>query len=149
NGRALRRIETGPNPRNNAAMAFDAAHGVVVLYGGEVYQSQLASDTWTWNGNYWTFRGGREAGGLPGHAMAYDSDRHVVVMFSWAYTSEWNGASWSNRSSSGPPGRAYHSMAYDPGRHVTVLFGGSNLAGTFFTDTWEWDGTTWTQRASS
>src|SRR5262245_56732341 len=42
-----------------------------------------------------------------------------------------------------------HAMAYDSARGVTVLFGGDlsyyNLTG----ETWEWDGDTWTLRATS
>ena len=33
-------------------------------------------------------------------------------------------------------------------RELVVLFGGETSSETF-ADTWEWDGTTWTQRASS
>src|SRR5436309_145576 len=40
--------------------------------------------------------------------------------------------------------RDRHAMAYDSARGRVVLFGGSGLG-----DTWEWDGTSWTQRASS
>src|SRR5262249_11910483 len=61
---------------------------------------------------------------------------------------EWDGATWTQRMPSpAPPPRAYGAMAYDPLRHVIVLFGGlasgtqANLG-----DTWEWDGTTWTDR---
>lgn len=42
-------------------------------------------------------------------------------------------------------GRNAHAMAYDSARGVTVLFGG----GDALHDTWEWDGTTWTQRATT
>ena len=38
-------------------------------------------------------------------------------------------------------------MAYDTARGRVVLFGGYN--GNYLDDTWEWDGTTWTQRATS
>ena len=44
-----------------------------------------------------------------------------------------------------PPGRGYHAMAYDAVRQRVVLFGGSNT-NTILNDTWEYDGTTWTQR---
>jgi hypothetical protein len=37
-------------------------------------------------------------------------------------------------------------MAYDLTRHVTVLFGGSNAGSPNLSDTWEWDGTAWTER---
>src|SRR5205807_1445284 len=37
-------------------------------------------------------------------------------------------------------------LAYDTIRGQTVLFGGTPDGITFFSDTWTWDGTTWTQR---
>jgi hypothetical protein len=37
-------------------------------------------------------------------------------------------------------------MSFDSGRGVTVLFGGFAGFGGFVTDTWEYDGTSWTQR---
>jgi hypothetical protein len=40
-------------------------------------------------------------------------------------------------------------MAYDSARHVTVLFGGSDYAGRVLGDTWEWNGMTWTERATT
>ena len=42
-----------------------------------------------------------------------------------------------------PPSRRSHGMAYDSARGVVVMFGG-NSAG-FLDDTWEYDGTTWTE----
>ena len=37
-------------------------------------------------------------------------------------------------------------MAYDAAREVTVLFGGSQFSNRWNDDTWEWNGTAWTQR---
>ena len=37
---------TSPPARADASMAYDAATGTVVLFGG--YDGQLAGDTWTW-----------------------------------------------------------------------------------------------------
>lgn len=47
-----------------------------------------------------------------------------------------------------PVGRAYAAMDYDSKRGRTVLFGGGNgpSSSQTLSDTWEWDGTTWTQR---
>jgi hypothetical protein len=42
-----------------------------------------------------------------------------------------------------PPTRYSHALAYDRDRHRVVLFGGGGASGTFFQDTWEWDGLTW------
>lgn len=52
-----------PTPRSGAAIAFDAATGQVVLFGGGVQATsrtgiQLAGDTWSWDGRDWTHRGG-------------------------------------------------------------------------------------------
>src|SRR5205809_7187970 len=40
---------TSPLPRTNAAMAYDAAAGTIVLFGGRVNGVQRG-DTWTWDG---------------------------------------------------------------------------------------------------
>jgi hypothetical protein len=37
-------------------------------------------------------------------------------------------------------------MAYDAATQTVVLFGGSGNGGVQFTDTWNWNGTTWTQQ---
>src|SRR5262245_57137524 len=68
------------------------------------------------------------------HAMAFDSDRGVMVLFGGitgttgstlsGETWEWDGATWVRRSTTGPVPRDAHSMVYDAARHVTVLYGG-------------------------
>ncbi|MEC7584336.1 MAG: kelch repeat-containing protein [Planctomycetota bacterium] len=91
------------------------------------------------------------------HAMAYDSQRGVTVLFGGREagfnelddTWEWDGTSWTQIASTGPSPRARHTMAYDSQRGVTVLFGGRNPSFNPIGDTWEWDGNTWTQVAST
>ena len=84
--------------------------------------------------------------------MAYDSDRHVTVLFSgiqWpgtydpGETWEWDGNAWTLVATDGPSPRCWHGMTYDAARHVTVLFGGADPNGVLG-DMWEWDGTVWT-----
>jgi hypothetical protein len=36
-------------------------------------------------------------------------------------------------------------MVYDSGLHAIVMFGGNDSNGNLFGDTWEWDGSNWTQ----
>ncbi|MBI4862842.1 MAG: protein kinase [Candidatus Riflebacteria bacterium] len=95
-------------------------------------------------------------------AAAYDSNRGRVVLFGGALgfsidllkfarkgdTWEWDGARWEPMSPPDQPSsRRRHAMAYDSGRHRVVLFGGSDdLALGGLSDTWEWDGKTWTER---
>ncbi len=103
----------------------------------------------------WAQRGMQEAAHDP--AMAYDSDRHVCVLFggytSRGWTMEWDGASWSVRSTTGPSPRFGHMMAYDSARHVTVMFGGAvDTSGgeVRINETWEWNGAagTWQFRCA-
>ena len=44
-----------------------------------------------------------------------------------------------------PSARRYFAMAYDAVRDVTVLYGGDDGDYNAFDDTWEWDGTNWTE----
>src|SRR5690242_17994803 len=57
---------------------------------------------------------------------------------------------WAQRGVNGPSARSNHAMAYDTARGVTVLFGGADgNGGGLGAETWEWDGTAWTQRVVS
>src|SRR5262245_18396442 len=66
-------------------------------------------------------------------------------------TWEWDGTNWSHAGGThAPPARMQHALAYVSERGRTVLFGG--LIAPFsgpLQDTWEWDGTDWTQRATA
>ena len=51
-----------------------------------------------------------------------------------------------------PTARYGHCMAYDSAREVVVMFGGNASAvwsANLLSETWEWDGATWTQRVSA
>lgn len=94
---------------------------------------------------------------LVAHVMAYDSWRERVVMFGGLSpnglsneTYEWDGASWTLAHPGGPGAptpRTDAAMAFDANRGVTVLVGGADASGVT-DETWEWDGFTWTLRAS-
>jgi len=88
-------------------------------------------------------------------SMAYDSDRHVTVLFGGNNASsiqfndtwEFDGTNWAQRFPAiSPPARALAQLAYDSLRHRCVLFGGQTYANSqlqITKDTWEWDGTNW------
>jgi len=61
-------------------------------------------------------------------------------------TWEWDGRSWIEHDVSGPSSRAVPAMGALQGK--VLLFGGVvHVVGATFeylTDTWEWDGSTWT-----
>jgi len=89
-------------------MAYDAARGVVVMFGGGVPGAGPSgippTDTWTWDGTIWT----RVAADGPTprylHAMAYDVKRQRVVLTGGnrsarpydvlSDTWEWDGSTW-------------------------------------------------------
>lgn len=143
-------------------MVFDEARGETVMYGGR--SASYLDDTWTWNGATWQLRMWDAPSAREFPRLAYDSWREVVVLFGGMGpgeggvahccprqdTWEWNGDTWTQRAAEGPPSRFGHGLAFDERRGVVVLFGGSTResfeADDLFGDTWEWDGTTWTQR---
>lgn len=141
---------TNPTPRYNAAMAFDAAHGVAVMFGG--YSGVREGDTWTWNGSDWTQVATTGCTPRNGHAMAYDEARGVTVLFGGfagarlGDTWEWDGTAWASRATSGPSGRQYLGLAYNAATQHVMLFGGQTGACSACRedDTWSWDGTAWT-----
>jgi hypothetical protein len=48
----------------------------------------------------------------------------------------------------GPAARSFQLTSHDSDRGENVLFGGQ-VTGGFLNDTWEWDGTEWTQVADT
>jgi hypothetical protein len=150
---------TRPQGRIFAAMSYDSARGVTVLFGGDDGDGNIFQDTWEWDGVTWTRMSpvtsppARET-----HVLAFDSSRNVTVLFSGvdssgnfrntlADTWTWNGTDWTqNMPPASPPGRAFASMTFDSVRGVCVLFGGYVQLEPV-NDTWEWNGSTWTQVA--
>lgn len=138
------------------AMAYDAARGVCVLFGGSTGGNGTGAigDTWTWNGNDWTnVTPATSPSARYSQAMTYDSAAGVVVLFggteylaagSQDDTWTWNGAAWTLKTpNASPPKTSYHAMAYDSIRGRSVMFGGRDVNDVFQNATWEWDGFTW------
>jgi CSLREA domain-containing protein/uncharacterized repeat protein (TIGR01451 family)/prepilin-type N-terminal cleavage/methylation domain-containing protein len=148
---------TSPPARHAFAMAYDAAHGVTVLFGG--LSSGLLADTWTWDGTTWTdVTAAVGPSARYASSMAYDSARGKIVLFGGYVgatsattneTWEWDGSAWTKMAPASSPGaRYYGAMAFDSSRGKTVLFGGSYSSppspSVSLNDTWEYNGSTWT-----
>ena len=150
-------LATSPPPRTNPAMAFDAARGVVVMFGGfDPVHGVFLDDTWEWNGEAWSLAAPADRPSPRQTALAYDAASRRVVLFGGVGhagatddTWEWDGLAWRPRLAVGGPPRRYgHVMSYDSRRRRVVLFGGQLTAALpAKTDTWEWDGDRWTQAA--
>jgi hypothetical protein len=149
------RPASGPSPRCEFGFAYDSFRGVSVLFGGSSTLDFAAvnSETWEWDGTQWTLRSSTGPSARCDNAMAFDSNRHVVVSFggyNGVYlgdTWEWDGALWQPVAGTAPAARADAFMAFDSIRNVMVLFGGQAANGGIFRDTWEYNGT-WVRRAT-
>jgi hypothetical protein len=140
----------GPEPRAEAAMAYDGRRRRVVLFGGYDRQkgaSRRFGDTWEWDGTRWERIDVEGPAARNNAAMVYDVARGRVVLFGGSTgrpsgeTWEWDGRRWE-RVGSADEGRYNCAMAYDARRGRIVRFGGwdgSKRRG----DTWEWDGSAW------
>ncbi|MDQ3991470.1 MAG: kelch repeat-containing protein, partial [Actinomycetota bacterium] len=160
--------ETSPPPRVWHAMAYDAARGQVVVFGGAPIQGGPGlGDTWVFEGDDWSLASPKVSPPPRwGHAMAYDSQRQRIVVFGGCCTSEgrpfgdtweWDGSTWTLRPpivdgqpGASPPARGLHAMAYDSANRRIVVFGGSRDPVPRFPapsddlgDTWTWDGVRW------
>ncbi|HEX4006090.1 MAG TPA: kelch repeat-containing protein [Acidobacteriaceae bacterium] len=139
-----------------AAIAYDAAHGQVLMFGGMGGPAGILDDTWTWNGTSWTQESpGTSPAARYGAAIAYDAAHGQVVLFggldangnSLGDTWVWNGTTWTQPTlAASPSARQYSGMAYDAAQGEVVLFGGQGQNPyPMFNDTWTWNGSTWTQ----
>jgi hypothetical protein len=159
-GAALVRLhgDLRPPTRYGHILVGDAARGDVVLFGGMRQQAPVA-ETWTWNGNAWTERQPAASPSARTFAAAtFDAGSARVLLFGgfaagamlgdlWA----WDGATWTLvDTGTGPRPRSSAGLAHDAVRGTTVLFGGSVApsVSSVRNDTWEWNGTAWTQRTS-
>lgn len=145
------RQDIGPSKRTLAGMAYLAATGRTLLFGGVADADRLLNDTWEWDGEGWVQLADTGPSPRRLHLIAFDSARNVAVLFGGYQedapvvltdTWEWDGDVWTQIENSGPKlGPGDSGMAYDSARKVTVLSGGSS--------TWSWDGNAWTQDADT
>ncbi len=131
-------------------MTYDAARQEVLLFGGHFSDTRL----WRFGGGAWSVAAPAASGpgATYGAAMAYDAARQVTVLFGGGFSPsnemwEWDGTAWTMVTPTGPvpPPRAEHGLVYDAARARTVLFGGYDDFANLATDTWVWDGMSWTE----
>jgi Galactose oxidase, central domain len=147
--------DKSPSARGYAGMAYDAAAGNVVLFGGKRSSSvaSVLSDTWLWNGVDWKQEHPAKrpsARAFP--AMTYDEAAGNVVLFggldskgdALGDTWVWNGTGWTQEHPATTPDVCYSAtMAYDETEGQVVLFGGLESNGEVCGNIWLWNGTNW------
>ena len=153
---------TSPSARLGAAMTFHAGLGQVLLFGGGT--PLINGETWTYDGGNWTqLAPAASPSARVGAQMVFDATRGVAVLYGGlasnvtvpppnSDTWEFDGTNWTQALPTANPGPRYqYGACFDALRSRVVLFGGnsSQLAGTPNSQTWEYDGTTWTLIATT
>ncbi len=148
---------TIPSGRFDPAVAYDAAHSQVVLFGGQNSSGAAIQETWTWNGTNWTkLSPATQPSGRWGARMAYDTATGNVVLFGGqsgtsTYLNDtwtWSGTTWAQLApATSPSTRADAAMAYDAATSTILMHGGKNSS--YSAETWSWNGTTWAKLSPS
>jgi hypothetical protein len=167
-----------PSPRTHARMAWDTTNQVGVLFGGRSLVdgatgvAHSADETWLWNGGRWLQRFPQNRPpARSAHSMAFDPNHGKVYVFGgrveavdkdseptflndlWA----WKDDDWAPAdadSATKPTPRHYSGLAYDPVSDRLVMYGGNKYGADGTTidpnfETWEFDGTQWTNVTGS
>ncbi|MCI4340636.1 MAG: hypothetical protein L3J73_05160, partial [Thermoplasmata archaeon] len=147
-------LGVAPSPRYGMSMAYDAAVGRVLLFGGG-NGTTAYNDTWTFDARGWTRSPGTPAPAARTQAaMAYDARDSEMVLFggvtngtsptslsdTWVY----HGGTWS-LDLIGPAPSARHSaqMGSVATNAGVLLFGGIDAGASALSDTWSFTGGTW------
>jgi len=150
--------QDSPSPRSDAAIAYDEANGVVILYDGYCRDDSHPQDTWVYDfgENNWVLMDPEESPKPQyGHHMIYDPLNRRVVMYGghwsyagtsqhgysdgvWAY--DYPSDTWTKLDpATSLPSRYWHTLAYDGDRGKMVVFGGSGERDAVLDDTWLYD----------
>ena len=148
---------TSPSPRYGAAMAYDEARGVSVMFGGSSVTGGNApvgeNDTWIWDGRTWRqLHPAQRPPAMNGPVMAYDRALSAIVLFGNGETWTWDGSTWKQLHPQGSPlamagyqkGLAYHAVT-----QTLLLFGNQVSGGAPISETWTFDGSTWARHPAS
>jgi len=136
-------------------MAYDAAHRVVVMFGGMDAAQKALGDTWIWTGSHWAQKFPADKPSPRSDAgMTFDAARGVIVLFGGAGpgagdalndTWTWDGTDWHEQHPAHQPDRRFgFGFAYDPPVRESLMFGFTGSASPRTPSTWAWDGSDWT-----
>jgi hypothetical protein len=139
-------------------MAFDYEANRMLLYGGGAYLNDPSKfDAWSWDGNDWTLiADARKPSFQTLEVMASAPNLGVFLLFPGDVSNadkrllfaayRWTVSGWNKVDPLGPVIRTWPGFTYDPDIGKFLMFGGSlGPSGPGATDTWTFDGSTWTE----
>lgn len=152
-----------PSARGGHGLAFSAAGGHVVLFGGAALGaggSAELQDTWTWDGTDWTLESPAHVPPARANFMGMCSAGNDVLLFGGSRqnlgspltlgdTWIWDGTDWIVQAPvSSPPAMAIPPLGTSTlAGYEAFLFGGmvqfTSFPITYNSDTWGWDGSDW------
>lgn len=142
--------QVAPSPRAATTMVYDPDNEQMILFGGfAVGHSIVSNQTWAYNyaNNTWTDLGPKNAPSeRASYGMAYDSKRHLAVLFggfteqgyhndTWIFDPSENSWQELQINGSAPAARGAMGFVYQADNDVFIMFGGFSDQG-FFKDTW-------------
>ena len=113
-------------------MAYDAARGRTVLFGGTTAprpDTPSLGDTWEWDGQRWTRINVTGPSARDHTQMVYDPARRVIVLHGGGLDEEatetwmYDGRAWTRAAFRGPS-RRYAQMVFDTRSNAVLLYGG-------------------------
>jgi hypothetical protein len=150
NGRSwtLAQPQTSPIGRIDAAMAYDPALRVVLMFGGHGFPGTDLTDTWEWNGVTWReLDKGTSVGPASDASMVWDPAINAMVLVA-STTWTWSGTQWTSRGNVLPYLPPDVVAGYDPSTHLLMAVVAPDPTGPAVGDrvqTWAWNGSDWRQ----
>jgi N-acetylneuraminic acid mutarotase len=139
---------TFPYGRLLSCIAYDSARNRIVLFGG----FGASNDLWEFNSaaSDWTNIIPPSVPIANDTPMGFDNVNGGTYLIGTEFYMEmltwlWDGSSWEIANIGGLPERSWPAYAVDESRGTGVLFGGRALIDLRLADTWEFDGTSWSE----
>jgi hypothetical protein len=147
-------VASAPSHRYGASAAYDAAHGVTVVFGGDSGAHRTLDETWLFDGRCWhqpQLAVSPAPRILAGFAYDPIVKRTLLIggrslLGQRDYPQDawiWDGTAWVRLA--GAPKLYFPLASYDEARQVVVIFGWGLES---VPETWTWDGMTWTRKKS-
>jgi hypothetical protein len=161
-GRQWKSLGEAGEKLSGVQLVYDTKRNRIMAFGG--YRNGMSlNDLQSFDGKDWLKTGEHPESRAAEPGFVYDSARDRFVTFGGsagrgsALGETWElsgGGVWSKVPGASPPARQGHVMVFDSKRNRVVVFGGAGAGAPGqpppqFADTWEFDGTTWTEKRVS